>query len=138
MKKVMNKLLYLIEEEYVSQAVYTDNILPIYSLNTEVKKIMKKHFLSLDSYSKLVRKQLPLKNKIPIYCSSSILLFKINSKNGKYMINFFNLLKICSDKDVVFIFKDGSILRVDVSITVVKRELRKIYSIIAYINNLNL
>ena len=133
-----SELLYIVEENFVSKAVYIEQEIKIYSLKTEVDKIAKKHFISIESYYKLVRKQLNLKNKIPIRFSDSLLLFKLNSKSGQYVINFYNLLKICLEEKVKLIFTNGEVLEIDVSQRVVKRELDKINDLITYLNGIKL
>lgn len=137
-KNMQNRLLYLIEEEYVAKAIYTDSVKSIYSIKSELNKIAKNHLTSLAIYYKNVRKILHLKNKIPIFFSDSLLLFQINSKKAKYFINYFNILKICYEEKMVIIFNDGTILKLSCKKSVFKRELEKIKCIVDYRNNLNL
>ena len=135
---MQNRLLYLVEEDYVSKAIYTDSVKSIYSIKSELNKIAKNHLTSLDIYYKNTRKKMNLKNKIPIYFSDSLLLFQINSKKEKYFINYFNILKICYEEKMVVIFNDGTILKLDCKKYICRVELEKIKSIVDYINNLNL
>lgn len=135
---MQNKLLYLFEEDYISKAVYNDKEESIYSIKNEINNLAKKHFVSIREYNKLVRKQLCLKNKIPLLLSKSLLLFIINSKKTKYVINYYNILKICFNGGIVFIFKDSSILKIDVSKALINKEIAKIKQIINYVNDLDL
>jgi hypothetical protein len=138
LQKMKSKLLYIVEKEFVSKTVYLEEETEIYSLKTEVNEIAKKHFISIESYYKLVRKKLDLKNKIPIRFSDSLLLFKINSKNEQYAINFYNVLKVCFDDKVKLIFINGLILEIDISLKVIKQELTKINKILEYLDSINL
>ena len=135
--KIMNsKLLYLEEVDFVSKAYYSDFEAKIYSVKSEVNKLANKYLFSILEYKRLIRKVTDLKNKIPIYFSKSLLLFYVRCDNVVYWINFCNILKVCYEEKIYVIFKCGKILKLDVSISVLKRELVKIEKVLDYINNL--
>ena len=133
-----NKLLYLEEKDFVSIANYSDRVEEIYSIRSEVNRLANKHLFSVLEYRKLIRKETDLKNKIPIYFSESLLLFYVKSLDATYWINYFNILKICYEDEAYIIFKNGSILKLDVSKKLLKLELIKINKVITYVDNLYL
>ena len=67
-----NGILFLKEKDFVATVFYVERCEEVYSLNSELNKLAKRHFLSLSEYRKLVRKQLDFKNKIPIYTHVTI------------------------------------------------------------------
>ena len=131
-----NRILYLTEKDFVSMLVTEEEMTKIYSVRSEINNIAKNHFLNIKEYHKLVRKKLLLKNKIPIYFSQSLLLFYINSNKTIFWINYYMILKICYDKNIVIFFKDGSMLELEISKRVISNELKKIYIVLEHINNL--
>ena len=70
-----NRLLYLKEKDFVSISVTEKEVKNIYSIRSEINRIAKTYFFSIREYRKLVKKELNLANKIPIYFSSTLLLF---------------------------------------------------------------
>lgn len=137
-KMEKNKILFLKEENFISSIHYIEKKEDIYSIKSELNSLAKRHFFSISEYRKLVRKQLPLKNKIPIYFSPSLLLFCIRERNCCYWINYFNILKICYEENIIIIFKDGSILEADVKKKILLQELEKINKVLAYKKELDL
>ena len=131
-----NRLLYLKEKEFVSIAVTEDEVRNIYSIKSEIDKLAKTHFFSIKEYRKLVRRALSLANKIPIYFSQSLFLFYVNSKNTLYWINYFMVLKVCYEKNIIIFLKNGDVLELEVSKRVFVKELEKINIVLNYVNNL--
>ena len=127
-----NSILFLKEKDFVATVFYVEKSEEVYSLNSELNKLAKRHFLSLSEYRKLVRKQLELKNKIPIYFSDNLFLFYLKIGNESFWINYFNILKICSDENIVIIFKNGYILRLDIKRKNLIKELGKIDKVLNY------
>ena len=132
----IGNILYLKEEGFVATKVTEVEEKEVYSLRSEINSIAKNCFFDITKYHKLVRKKLPLKNKIPIYFSDKLLLFTFKSKNVCYWVNFFNIFKICYDEEIVIIFKNGTILKVNLNKRIIKNELFKINQVLEYINNL--
>ena len=133
-----SSILFLKEKDFVATVFYVERCEEVYSLNSELNKLAKRHFLSLSEYRKLVRKQLDLKNKIPIYFSDKLFLFYLKIGNESYWINYFNILKICYDENIVIIFKNGYILRLDIKRKNLIKELEKIDKVLNYIKSFNL
>ena len=127
-----NSILFLKEKDFVATVFYVEKSEEVYSLNSELNKLAKRHFLSLSEYRKLVRKQLELKNKIPIYFSDKLFLFYLKIGNESFWINYFNILKICSDENIVIIFKNGYILRLDIKRKNLIKEMEKIDKVLNY------
>jgi hypothetical protein len=127
-----SSILFLKEKDFVATVFYVERCEEVYSLNSELNKLAKRHFLSLSEYRKLVRKQLDLKNKIPIYFSDKLFLFYLKIRNESYWINYFNILKICSDENIVIIFKNGYILRLDIKRKNLIKEMEKIDKVLNY------
>ena len=127
-----NGILFLKEKDFVATVFYVEKSEEVYSLNSELNKLAKRHFLSLSEYRKLVRKQLDLKNKIPIYFSNKLFLFYLKIGNESYWINYFNILKICSDENIVIIFKNGYILKLDIKRKNLIKEMEKIDKVLNY------
>ena len=132
----LSDILYLKEENFVAKKVTVKDVIDIYSLKSEVNSIAKDFLFSIPEYFKLIRRRLPLKNKIPIYFSNKLLLFALTCNKTNYLINFFNIFKICYDNDIVIIFKNGEILKVGSSKRVIKKELSKINQVLEYKNKL--
>ena len=135
-KMSVKNILYLKEKDFVSSIVYIGKEERIYSVGDKVNKLAKSHFFSVKEYRKIARKELQLGNKIPIYFSNVLFLFYINAKNTLYWINYFMVLKICYDKNVIIFFKDGSFIEVEVSKKNFSNELKKINKVLQYVNNL--
>ena len=133
-----NGILFLKEKDFVATVFYVERCEEVYSLNSELNKLAKRHFLSLSEYRKLVRKQLDLKNKIPIYFSDKLFLFYLKIKDESFWINYFNILKICYDENIVIIFKNGYILRLDIKRKNLIKELEKIDKVLNYRKSFNL
>ena len=127
-----NSILFLKEKDFVATVFYVERCEEVYSLNSELNKHAKRHFLSLSEYRKLVRKQLDLKNKIPIYFSDKLFLFYLKIGNESYWINYFNILKICYDENIVIIFKNGYILKLDIKRKNLIKEMEKIDKVLNY------
>ena len=132
-----NSILFLKEKDFVATVFYVEKSEEVYSLNSELNKLAKRHFLSLSEYRKLVRKQLELKNKIPIYFSDKLFLFYLKIGNESFWINYFNILKICSDENIVIIFKNGYILRLDIKRKNLIKEMEKIDKVLNYKKSFN-
>jgi hypothetical protein len=132
-----NGILFLKEKDFVATVFYVERCEEVYSLNSELNKLAKRHFLSLSEYRKLVRKQLDLKNKIPIYFSDKLFLFYLKIGNESYWINYFNILKICYDENIVIIFKNGYILKLDTKRKNLIKELGKIDKVLNYKKSFN-
>ena len=132
-----NGILFLKEKDFVATVFYVERCEEVYSLNSELNKLAKRHFLSLSEYRKLVRKQLDLKNKIPIYFSNKLFLFYLKIGNESYWINYFNILKICYDENIVIIFKNGYILKLDIKRKNLIKELGKIDKVLNYKKSFN-
>jgi hypothetical protein len=132
-----NGILFLKEKDFVATVFYVERCEEVYSLNSELNKLAKRHFLSLSEYRKLVRKQLDLKNKIPIYFSDKLFLFYLKIGNESYWINYFNILKICYDENIVIIFKNGYILKLDIKRKNLIKELGKIDKVLNYKKSFN-
>ena len=128
--------MYLKEKDFVSISVTEEEVRNIYSIRSEIEKIAKAHFFSVKEYRKLVRKELLLSNKIPLYFSPSLFLFYVNSKNTLYWINYFMILKVCYEKNIIIFLKNGDVLELDVSKRVFVKELKKINIVLNYVNNL--
>ena len=133
-----NCILFLKEKDFVATVFYVERCEEVYSLNSELNKLAKRHFLSLSEYRKLVRKQIELKNKIPIYFSDKLFLFYLKIKDESFWINYFNILKICYDENIVIIFKNGYILRLDIKRKNLIKELEKIDKVLNYRKSFNL
>ena len=133
-----NGILFLKEKDFVATVFYVERCEEVYSLNSELNKLAKRHFLSLSEYRKLVRKQLDLKNKIPIYFSDKLFLFYLKIENESYWINYFNILKICYDENIVIILKNGYILKLDIKRKNLIKELGKIDKVLNYRKSFNL
>ena len=133
-----NSILFLKEKDFVTTVFYIEKNEEVYSLNSELNKLAKRHFLSLSEYRKLVRKQIELKNKIPIYFSDKLFLFYLKIKDESFWINYFNILKICYDENIVIIFKNGYILRLDIKRKNLIKELEKIDKVLNYRKSFNL
>ena len=130
-----NKLLYIKEKDFVATAHYEEKIVDIYSSMSYINFLAKNHFFKLSEYYKLVRHQLKLKNKIPIYFSDKLLLFKMKCSDGDYYFNYFEILKICIDKEkIVIIFKSLQIVNIIIRKAVLQHELKKIDVILNYIS----
>lgn len=127
-----NSILYLKEKDFVTTVFYIEKKEEVYSLNSELNKLAKRHFFSINEYRKLVRKQIELKNKIPIFFSNDLFLFYIKDLDTCYWINYFSILKICYDENIVIIFKNGYILRLDVKRKNLIKELEKIDKVLIY------
>ena len=131
-----NRLLYLKEKDFVSIAVTEEEVRNIYSVRSEIDKLAKTHFFSIKEYRKLVRKELLLANKIPIYFSPSLFLFYVNSKNTLYWINYFMVLKVCYEKNIFIFLKNGEVIELEISKRVFVKEMQKINIVLNYVNNL--
>ena len=132
-----NKLLYLKEQGFVSTAYYSDFEEQIYSLSSELNQIARKHLFNLTEYNRLARKEIGLKNKIPIYVSPTVLLYKLNSVEGEFYINHFSVLQVCYESGkVMYIFDNFSTLEVTISKRVLDNEIKKIKIILDYIHSL--
>lgn len=131
-----NSILYLKEKEFVSTLGFEDKEVVIYSARSEINKLAAKHFFNISQYRKLVRRELSLKNKIPIYFSNYLLLFNIRCHDENYWINYFNILKICYDDKMIIVFKNGLIIELEVSKRIFVSELKKIDMILRYVDNL--
>ena len=132
-----NCILFLKEKDFVATVFYVERCEEVYSLNSELNKLAKRHFFSINEYRKLVRKQLDLKNKIPIYFSDKLFLFYLKIGNESYWINYFNILKICYDENIVIIFKNGYILKLDIKRKNLIKELGKIDKVLNYKKSFN-
>ena len=132
-----SSILFLKEKDFVATVFYVERCEEVYSLNSELNKLAKRHFLSLSEYRKLVRKQLDLKNKIPIYFSDKLFLFYLKIGNESYWINYFNILKICYEENIVIIFKNGYILKLDIKRKNLIKELGKIDKVLNYKKSFN-
>jgi hypothetical protein len=121
----------------VATVFYVERCEEVYSLNSELNKLAKRYFLSLSEYRKLVRKQLDFKNKIPIYFSDKLFLFYLKIGNESYWINYFNILKICYDENIVIIFKNGYILKLDIKRKNLIKELGKIDKVLNFKKSFN-
>lgn len=132
-----SSILFLKEKDFVATVFYVERCEEVYSLNSELNKLAKRHFLSLSEYRKLVRKQLDLKNKIPIYFSDKLFLFYLKIGNESYWINYFNILKICYDENILIIFKNGYILKLDIKRKNLIKELGKIDKVLNYKKSFN-
>ena len=131
-----NRLLYLREKDFVSIAVTEKEVKNIYSIQSEINRMATSYFFSIREYRKLVRKELNLSNKLPIYFSPSLLLFYVNSKNTLYWINYFMILKVCYEKNIFIFLQNGEIVELEISRRVFARELKKINIVLNYVNNL--
>jgi hypothetical protein len=132
----LNNILYLEEKAFVSNKVDINGIIEIYSLRSELNQIANKFLTSINEYRKFARKELGLKNKIPLYLSSRLLLFTVKSEDTNYWINYFNILKICYSDNIIIIFKNGDILELHITKTKIIKELEKINKVLNYINSL--
>jgi hypothetical protein len=132
-----SSILFLKEKDFVATVFYVEKSEEVYSLNSELNKLAKRHFLSLSEYRKLVRKQLDLKNKIPIYFSDKLFLFYLKIGNESYWINYFNILKICYEENIVIIFKNGYILKLDIKRKNLIKELGKIDKVLNFKKSFN-
>lgn len=132
-----NSILFLKEKDFVATVFYVEKSEEVYSLNSELNKLAKRYFFSLSEYRKLVRKQLDFKNKIPIYFSDKLFLFYLKIGNESFWINYFNILKICYDENIVIIFKNGYILKLDIKRKNLIKELEKIDKVLNYRKSLN-
>ena len=132
-----NGILFLKEKDFVATVFYVERCEEVYSLNSELNKLAKRHFFSINEYRKLVRKQIDLKNKIPIYFSDKLFLFYLKIENESYWINYFNILKICYDENIVIIFKNGYILKLDIKRKNLIKELGKIDKVLNYKKSFN-
>ena len=121
-----NSILYLEEINFVSTVVTIEGMNKIYSIRNEINNIAKAYFFSIKEYRKLIRKVLLLKNKIPIYFSNTLLLFYIKSKSALYWINYFMILKVCYNQNIIVFFKDGSFIELEISRKIFSREIKKI------------
>ena len=126
-------ILYLKEECFSATIITNDSMGKIYSIKSEINSIAKGHFISLPDYKKLVRKGLGLKNKIPIYFSDKLMLFNVKSDSCSYWINYFNILKICYNNEIIVIFKTGYILRLNTNKKIIINELTKVKKILDYL-----
>lgn len=134
--KKMSKILFIKESNFKTTAYYEDKEENVYSLNSFLNDLAHKYFFTISIYKKMIRKYLPLKNKIPIYFSDKILLFYLLDNLGnRYLINYNSLAKICYDNEVLFLFKNGYILSCDVNKKIINNELKKVYSILEYMHN---
>ena len=131
-----NRLLYLKEKDFVSISVTEKEVKNIYSIRSEINRIAKTYFFSIREYRKLVKKELNLANKIPIYFSSTLLLFYINSKSTLFWINYFMILKICYEKNIFIFLQNGEVIELEVSKRAFVRELKKVNIVLNYVNNL--
>ena len=132
----LNNILYLEEKAFVSNKVDINGIIEIYSLRSELNQIANKFLTSINEYRKFARKELGLKNKIPLYLSSRLLLFTVKSEDTNYWINYFNILKICYSDNIIIIFKNGDILELHITKIKIIKELEKINKVLNYINSL--
>ena len=132
----VNRLLYLKEKDFVSISVTEKEVKNIYSIRSEINRIAKTYFFSIREYRKLVKKELNLANKIPIYFSSTLLLFYINSKSTLFWINYFMILKICYEKNIFIFLQNGEVIELEVSKRAFVRELKKVNIVLNYVNNL--
>lgn len=132
----LNDILYLKEENFCANIITQFEVGKIYSVKSELNKIAKKHFISISEYKKLVRKELSLKNKIPLYISNQLLFFNIKSNDTIYWINYFNILKICYQDNILVIFKTGDILELEINKKQIKKELNKVKEVLEYIASL--
>ena len=130
-------ILFLKETLFEAISFNDDGCLPIFSINSQLNKLATKYLFSISSYKSSVKKILFLKNKIPLYFSDSLFFFYLREKDSsRYYINYFSILKICYSDMIVIIFKNGFILRLNVAKKVVASELKKIETILNYVNNL--
>ena len=132
----LNDILYLKEENFCANIITQFEVGKIYSVKSELNKIAKKHFISISEYKKLVRKELSLKNKIPLYISNQLLFFNIKINDTIYWINYFNILKICYQDNILVIFKTGDILELEINKKQIKKELNKVKEVLEYIASL--
>lgn len=130
-------ILYLKEKDYISTIKYIEKEEQIYSIKSKINKIAKKFLFDVNYYKKMIRKELELKNKIPIYFSEKLLLFTLNYKKEIYFINFYNILKITyEDKNVIIIFINYETLVFPLSKRILQNELIKIKKVSNYVENL--
>jgi hypothetical protein len=133
----MERILYLKQTIYEANTYTISGITPILSLRNEIEKLAVNYLFSIQSYRKAARSVLSLKNKIPIYFSSKLFLFYLKTcDNSLYYINFYEILKICFDRYIIIIFKNGEILELEISKKIIENELKKIKIISNYLNNL--
>ena len=135
-KMKVKDILYLVEKDFVSTVYHLNGKESIYSVKTTLNKIAKQHLFNLQEYYKLVRREIGLKNKIPIYFSEGMLLFNLKCKQTSYFINFFNVLKVCFEDDVIIIFKNNTILHLEVSKKILFQEMTKINKVLDYVRKL--
>ena len=132
----INRLLYLKEKDFVSISVTEKEVSNIYSIKSEINKLANSYFFSIREYRKLVKKELKLANKIPIYFSPTLLLFYINSNNTLFWVNYFMILKVCYEKNIFIFLQNGEVLELEVSKRVFMRELKKVNIVLNYVKNL--
>lgn len=124
------QLLYIIEDGYITKCIYADEILNAYSLKSAINQIAGDFFINIKGYQHEVRKRTSLKNKIPLYLSPQALFFYYFDRAGRrYLINYFALVGAFYDDDIIFVFKSGVILRLDSSLPVLKKEIKKVCEI---------
>lgn len=132
-----NRILYLKETIFEANSYTTNGIIPIFSLRNEISKLAIAHLFTIDGYRYAIKHVLPFKNKIPIYYSNNTLLFYIKSKaDEKYFINYFEIFKICYDNKILILFKSGEQLELNISKKMIEKELKKINTLLNYLNNL--
>ena len=132
----INDILYLKEENFIANIITKSEVGQIYSVKSEINRIAKKHLMSIGEYKKFARKELGLKNKIPIYFSNKLLLFNLKFKETTFWINYFNILKICYKENIMIIFKNGHILEIGIKKDHLRKEIMKTVKVLKYITNL--
>lgn len=102
-----------------------------------INVICKAHFIDAKKYMQYARAKLGITQNVPIYLSSSLLLFRIKADNKEYHINYFMIKYVEEMNGMIIIhFLDGS--AVDIKTTQRKYEIieKKINIILHYIDNL--
>ena len=133
-----NNILFLLEEDFRTIKKTTSGIEEILSLRSELSRLANNYLFSIETYKKLVRKKLGLKNKIPIYFSKKLLLFTLKDKKGKFLINYFNIFKICYLENIKIIFTNGEILQLHISKSKIEKEIKKINKLKEYLLKVDL
>lgn len=131
-----SNLLYVIDDGLMTKAIYDNYEEDSYSIYSFLQKEANKYLLDIKGYKKKVKKALGIERYIPIYYSSEEIIYEIKTKENTYLLNYQMLLHISKDDDYCFIFKNGTVLKISLSLKKINSMIRNCEKLILYYNTI--
>lgn len=98
-----------------------------------INRLLKINLIDLTSYKRLIRYNLEIKSRIPLFLNAYTILFKIKTQNSIIYLNYLSIINIGVSKDNVFIlFRDGSYLEICYMKNTIRKDLEKCRIIMQY------